>query len=163
MTRNNILSVLFLIIGIQFGFAVNCYSQTKTVSIDVKNKPLKEVFQIIENNSDYIFLYNPETLDENSIVSVSANKETVTSVLDKLFTKTDNTYKISGRQIYISRTDKQVSPSEASAKIPKKKTIRGIILDQKGQTVIGAGIIEVGTNNGVSTGLDGEFIIEVAP
>ena len=163
MTRNNILSVLFLIIGIQFGFAVNCYSQTKTVSIDVKNKPLKEVFQIIENNSDYIFLYNPETLDENSIVSVSANKETVTSVLDKLFTKTDNTYKISGRQIYISRTDKQVSPSEASAKTPKKKTIRGIILDQKGQTVIGAGIIEVGTNNGVSTGLDGEFIIEVAP
>ena len=111
MTRNNILSTLFLIIGINLVLSGNCYSQT-----------------------------------------------------DKLFATTDNTYKISGRQIYISRAEKQPQPLvEAPEERPRKQTIRGVIVDQEGQTVIGAGVIEAGTTNGTVTGLDGEFAIDVAP
>ncbi len=163
MTRNNILSTLFLIIGISLVLSGNCYSQTATISLDLKNKTILEVFHAIEQSSAYVFLYNPETFDADRIVSVTAENETVTAILDKLFATTDNTYKISGRQIYISRAEKQPQPLvETPAERPRKQTIRGVIVDQEGQTVIGAGVIEAGTTNGTVTGLDGEFAIDVA-
>lgn len=45
-----------------------------------------------------------------------------------------------------------------------KESIRvtGIVIDSKGETVIGANIIEKGTTNGVVTDIDGKFSMEVA-
>ena len=51
MTRNNILSTLFLIIGISLVLSGNCYSQTATISLDLKNKTILEVFHAIEQSS----------------------------------------------------------------------------------------------------------------
>ncbi len=43
------------------------------------------------------------------------------------------------------------------------KRITGTVLDERGEAVIGANVIEKGTTNGVMTGLDGEFSLEVKP
>ena len=39
--------------------------------------------------------------------------------------------------------------------------VKGVVVDAIGP-VIGASVIEVGTSNGVSTGLDGDFILTVS-
>ena len=40
-------------------------------------------------------------------------------------------------------------------------TVRGTVTDETGQPVVGAGVVEVGTTNGVVTGIDGKYAITV--
>ena len=40
-------------------------------------------------------------------------------------------------------------------------TVRGTVTDATGQPVVGAGVVEVGTTNGVVTGIDGKYVISV--
>lgn len=48
--------------------------------------------------------------------------------------------------------------------IAQRQVVRGIVLSASDkQPVIGAAIVESGTSNGTSTGVDGRFAIETAP
>lgn len=155
------LLVLFLAVGISLDYAGNSYSQTTTLSLKLNNKTVREVFNDIEKNSEYIFLYNRETLDTERVVSIRTKKETIDKVLDKLFEGTDNTYKVSDRQIYISKAERQQQEVIAEPEQQQKKTIRGTVIDQNGQSVIGANVIETGTTNGTVTDVNGHFILSV--
>lgn len=53
-------------------------------------------------------------------------------------------------------------PVSVSAAQPKAK-VTGAVSDQAGNPLIGVSIVEVGTTNGVSSGMDGSFSIEAAP
>ena len=152
---------LFLVIGIGIGYAGNSYSQTTTLSLKLNNKTVREVFKEIEGNSEYIFLYNRETLDPNRVVSISAEEETIGKVLDKLFEGTDNTYKVSDRQVYISKAEKPQPTVTAEPEQQQKRTIHGTVMDQNGESVIGANVIETGTTNGTVTDVDGRFTLSV--
>lgn len=154
------LMVLFLTIGINIGYASNSYSQTTALSLNLNNKTVREVFSEIEKNSEYIFLYNRETLDPNRVVSISAAEETISEVLDKLFEGTDNTYKVSDRQVYISKAEKQQLEVIAESE-QQKRTIRGTVVDQDGESIIGANVVEEGTTNGTVTDVDGNFTLSV--
>ena len=44
-----------------------------------------------------------------------------------------------------------------------KKKVTGTIVDQTGEPVIGANVLEVGTTNGTITDFDGKFSLEVGP
>lgn len=55
------------------------------------------------------------------------------------------------------------SLASASAQTESRVTITGNVVDDIGEPVIGASVVEKGTTNGVSTDLDGNFIINVQP
>lgn len=40
-------------------------------------------------------------------------------------------------------------------------TVKGSVLDATGQPVIGAGVVQQGTNNGTVTDLDGKYVLTV--
>ena len=44
-----------------------------------------------------------------------------------------------------------------------QSTIKGRVLDSKGEAIIGASVVVPGTTNGVITDLDGNFELRVAP
>ena len=46
--------------------------------------------------------------------------------------------------------------------LAQSRTVSGVVLDSRGDPVIGANIIEKGTTNGVVTDIDGKFSMEVA-
>jgi hypothetical protein len=45
----------------------------------------------------------------------------------------------------------------------QKKSVTGVVKDATGETVIGASVLEKGTNNGIMTNIDGKFALDVAP
>lgn len=150
--------------------AENIYSQSKTVSAELKNVTLKEAFRELEKNSDYLFLFMDNT--ENSLsrnVNASLSNKSMEEILDMLLSNTDLTYSIVNRQITISRKPGGVETNkEAENKIntrevqQTRKTITGTVTDVNGESIIGANIIEVGTSNGTITDIDGKFSLRVA-
>lgn len=147
--------------------AENVYPQQTELSLDLKNVTIKKAISEIEKTSDYVFLVTDEAQAElNKRASVQANKESIHAILDELLKDTDLKYTVVERQVSVY---KNTSPKVegVSVKITKgieqqKKTITGRIIDEQGEPVIGANIIEQGTTNGTVTDIDGNFTLSVA-
>ena len=50
----------------------------------------------------------------------------------------------------------------ANAVTQQAKKITGVVVDSKGEPIIGANVVEKGTQNGTITDFDGKFILEVS-
>lgn len=154
-------SFLLLTICSFQSYAHLSYSQSKNFTFHVKDKPIKEVFEYIEKNSEFVFLYYSEVLDKHTKVSVEADNESIQSILDKMFTGKEITYEINGRQI--SLKEKPATPPLApDIKQQARKQISGVVKDDTGEVVIGANVVEKGTTNGVVTDANGHFEMTVS-
>lgn len=153
------LFLLFTILTVRSSFALEVYSQETLLSLNCNNKTLKEVFNEIENHSEFIFFYLDKSIDLNQIVSVHAKDQKIDSLLDQLFSGTDNLYSISDRQIIVSK--KNDLPVQAE-KNQSKRIVTGVVNDDMGP-VAGANIVIKGTTNGTITDADGKFVLDDVP
>jgi hypothetical protein len=68
--------------------AADTYSQSAKFDIHLKDVTVKEVFDRIEENSEFIFLYNEKWVDIDRIVDINAQNESVEVLLEQLFAGT---------------------------------------------------------------------------
>lgn len=151
--------LLFAFLTVGSCFASETYSQETSFSINYSNKTVKEVINEIENSSEFIFFYLDKSIDLNRKVSINAENKKIDTILDQLFSGTENNYSISDRQIIISKKEAPVN-TETNQK--NTRTISGVIKDAMGP-VTGANVVIKGTTNGTITDLDGKFSINDVP
>lgn len=157
------LSTLCLILGVEAGFATESYSQKTTFTISVQDQSVKEVFDYIEQHSEFFIFYLDETIDVNRKVSVNLKDQRVESILEQLFKNTDVMYTINDRQILLSKRKEMTEVAPVVAVVQQKKnTVKGKVLDENGVALPGATIIVKGSTRGVTTDIDGSYDIEVA-
>lgn len=150
--------------------AENTYSQSKSVSAELKGVTLREALQEIEQNSDYLFLIMDNTeAGLSKSVSVTFNNKSIEEIMDLLLKNTNLVYSIVNRQITISRervaieSKKKEEATTATKEVQQThKTITGTVRDLNGEFIIGANIVEVGTTNGTITDVNGYFSLNVA-
>lgn len=145
----------------------NSYSQQTRFTMSFEDVTVKQVFQEIEKNSEFIFIYSEKAVDINRKVKISADNKNVDYILDQLFNGTNNYYEINDRQIAVmlkKDTDVPAGTIKNNKLLeqPQKKTIKGKVTDGNGESLPGANIIEKGTSNGTTTNIDGEFTILVS-
>lgn len=123
------------------------------VAVSVNRQPAKEAIKQIEEQTDYLFVYNNK-VDLNNIVSFEMKDETVSNVLDRLFQGSNIVYAVQGNNILLMSKDEQKTQQDV-------KTVTGTVVDANGEPIIGANIVVKGTTNGVISNIDGEFSLEV--
>lgn len=161
------LITLFLILGIGVCFSNNTYSQTAKLSLSLKNRTVKEVLAEIEKSSEYVFLYHDENLDTNRKVSIEIKDQTIEKILDNLFRGTNNTYFISDRQVFISKSKEALERLKKEEEQQQQKPdprilITGTVADSNGEPLIGVTVRQKsGRSAGAVSGLSGEFSIYV--
>lgn len=126
------------------------------VTITVKNQSVRQALKEIEKLSNYKFFYNNDLSSLDKKVSITAKDESIESVMNKLLADTDISYKQDNNNLIVL-TLKATSPSQAS----KDLRIKGTVVDETGQPVIGANIVVDGTTNGTISDLDGNFMLQV--
>lgn len=155
------IKVLFLLaaIGLFGSVAAQTSAPDARISLNLQNVPLKEVFSRIEDQSNYIFVYYDNILDASRRVSISVSDQTVGDVLEVLFAGTENTWKLSGRQIVIGK-------AAAAGKTEKQTTLRvmGSVKDHSGEPLIGVTVfVKERPNIGTATDINGNYLIDVLP
>lgn len=156
------LAFLFLSPGMWTANAAAALPKATHLSIQAKNKPIKEILAEIEKKTEYIFFYSNDIVDVDRKVSVDVNNGTVETVLNQIFRATDNSYEIKDRQIFIVKTEKQAAEkSEPARRQSGTKRITGTITDTKGTPLAGVNVIVKGTTIGVSSNIDGTYVIDV--
>lgn len=147
------LTSLFGVLCVSSAFAINVNSQSLRVNIQANQKQAKEVIKQIEEQTDYLFVYNHDKVNLNNTVTIQANNETVAEVLNQMFAGTGIIYAMQGNNILLMQKDAVMQQSG--------KVVTGTIVDPSGMPVIGANVMVKGTTNGTITDMDGKFSLEV--
>ena len=123
----------------------------------MNNVKLDKILNEIENQTDYLFIYNNQ-VDINKITSVKVKNEAVAQVLDRIRSGTGINYELEGTHIIL--TTEAIKDLHAQQ---QAKTVTGTVTDVSGEPIIGANIRIKGTTTGTITDIDGNFSIEAEP
>jgi TonB-linked SusC/RagA family outer membrane protein len=155
----------FALIIFAMNISATAYSQRTKLSLDIRNQSIKEVLYQIESRSEFRFIYENETISLDKKVSVQVKNQTVERILDRLLGKENVRYEITESNLILiypvetNHVSERINMADVGQ---QKKTVTGIILDEKGEPVIGANVVEEGTQNGVITDVDGNFSLTVS-
>ena len=149
---------LFLLLFVTFqAYCENGYSQSAKISIPRSTLKVSELLSKIESQTDYLFVYNKQTVDVKRVVDVVADNQPVTEILDRAFKGTGVHYVMEGNNIVLTKT----AENSASTQQQKIITVKGVVTDARGEVIIGASVVEKGTTNGTITDLDGNFTLKL--
>lgn len=151
------ISTFLLMVCVFCSYAGNAHSQNAKVSIHMNNVKLDKILNEIENQTDYLFIYNNQ-VDINKITSVKVKNEAVAQVLDRILSGTGINYELEGTHIIL--TTEAIKDLHAQQ---QAKTVTGTVTDVSGEPIIGANIRIKGTTTGTITDIDGNFSIEAKP
>ena len=147
--------ILICIIGLTGSYA--SYSQQTKLNLNVKKTMVKDVLKLIEDQSEFSFMYNASKIDVYREIDLNVEKSSVEDVLKKIFTGEYVTYKIINRNIIIS------SDSEANELDQQQKLITGKVTDSSGASLPGVTVVLKNTANGTTTDADGNYFLSNAP
>lgn len=151
------ISTFLLMVCVFCSYAGNAHSQNAKVSIHMNNVKLDKILNEIENQTDYLFIYNNQ-VDINKITSVKVKNEAVAQVLDRILSGTSINYELEGTHIIL--TTEAIKDLHAQQ---QAKTVTGTVTDVSGEPIIGANIRIKGTTTGTITDIDGNFSIKAEP
>jgi len=130
------------------------------ISLSLTNPSLRQVITEIESQTDFKFAYGDYIDTDNKLNGTySFDKMDIEQVLEEFAERTPYTFRIVGNNIAIAADREPYS--ERSDEIDQTSVITGTVTDVNGVPLPGVTVQEKGTNNGVLTGIDGNFSIEL--
>lgn len=126
------------------------------VTVNVQNQPIRQVLKIIERNSMYQFFYNDDLQSLDALVSLSVKDASIESVMTKLLANTEVTFRKEKDNLIVLTLK-----VKAQEQKPESRKITGAVTDDKGEPVIGANVVAIGSGNGTITDLNGNFSLAV--
>jgi len=123
------------------------------VNLNQRNKPLSTVLRDIKNQTGYVFLSN-DFDPAKEVVSVNVTNVSLEEALTVCFKRLNITYNIVDKTILLTK----IAPVSAKA---EQIVIRGIVKDEKGLPIPGAGVKVKGTLISAATDVNGSFSISV--
>ena len=149
---------LFFILIFNIGAFANVFSQT-TVSLNFKEADLEKVLLTIETNSSYRFVYSNNKILTGKKITIKADNENVTDVLNKILSNSGLFYIERENHLVAIAPVGTLAGTAADAQQGFKVT--GLITDEgTGETLIGATVKVKGTTNAVAVDVSGKFTID---
>jgi len=134
--------------------------KAQNVSIKVKNKSLKEVFNQISKTSGFYFLCLAEDIRHTTPVSVELHNVPIEVLLDKILTDRSLSYLIRGNRIIVEKLVKNEITARPIA--AQKREVTGTVRNEKGEPVAGVSVTVKGQQSGGVTDANGGFKMEVS-
>ncbi len=123
---------------------------SQSVTLSGKNLPLKKVFKMIEKQTGYTFFCNTSLLNMAKPVTVDVENLPLEKALDDCFSDEPLSYYIQNRTVFVTEKD-----------LPPNTTIKGRVVDDRGEALPGATITVKGTNLIIQTDAQGKFQLDV--
>ncbi|MEN6456227.1 MAG: TonB-dependent receptor [Prolixibacteraceae bacterium] len=139
--------------------SASVYSQQTKLNVSLQNSTVREVLKLIEEQSEFYFLYKNEDIDVNRKVSLDVRDGSVENLLDQVFKGTDVTYRIADRQIVLVKNNAESFPVHSR----QQRNVTGKVTDASGNPLPGATIILKGSSAGTITDPGGNYSLTDIP
>ncbi|BBE16072.1 SusC, outer membrane protein [Aquipluma nitroreducens] len=150
----------FLVLILVIDVSASLYSQNSKVSVKVENGTLSEIFNKIEEQSEYRFFYQNEQIRDVERKSIDVNNKNILELVSDLLGSTDLTYKIVDRNIIIFPSSVKNNIDNA---FQQQKSISGKVTDSSGGSLPGVSVVIKGTTTGTITDANGNYSLSNIP
>lgn len=146
--------ILSLAAALMCAWTFHASAQNEKVSINLKDATLVELIKAMEAGSIYNFVYNNSDVSLDTRITVKAENMPVKSILAKYFS--DFSPKVEGRTIILTSKKQDSRPPIQ---------VRGNVLDETGEPMIGVGVTTVTgkTRTGTMTDVNGNWSMTAPP
>ena len=145
------------ILGVSLHVSANSFSQSITIS--AKKITIEKAFRLIEQQTDFSFLWNESVLDKSHVISIDVKDAPLSAVLDICLRDMSLSYRIMDRVVLIKSTRIiRIEDSTRSALHPLAD-VHGRILNENGEPLAGATVVLKGTTITALTDEQGNFHI----
>lgn len=152
MQMRQILRNLALMFFVACGLGLTSYAQN--INFKLKNVTVQTAVMELQRKFGYSVAVKSNELDMSKIISVDVQGKGVHDVVAAIFEGQNADITISEKNIIIAKERPQESIKNIS--------VHGVVRDETGQPIIGAAVFQKGSSsNGVITGLDGDYSINV--
>lgn len=145
--------LLLLVAIVQVSAAT--YAQSTKLTLDMENAKLSELFEEIENSSEFRFFYDSNAIDLSREVTIHTEKSNINDILAEAFAGTEYSYVLIDRHIIVQNKGKE-STVLADAGLPQN-AVQGVVKTAGGDPIPGVTVLVKGTTNGTVTNEDGEY------
>lgn len=135
---------------------VSAASIAQKITLNKEHADLRSVLKSLRAQSGYNFVYADHVLELASPVSISVKAADFEDVLKSIFSNQPLTYKIDNNTVIV-----QARQYTFSQLVKKQIKVTGVITDEQGNPLPGAGVKLKGTEKAVVTDRDGRYVIEV--
>lgn len=159
------LLILFMIFGLLHAYAD---VRSQTVSLHVKNTPLHEVLEAIEQQTGYVAFTNKALLRKAKRVSVDVENQSLSEVLSTIFQDQVLTYELGDKTIVIKEPPApQPKPVRyvvggVNESLQQQTSLTGTVVDTAGQPIQGATVSIIGASVQTQTDEYGRFSLRSA-
>lgn len=130
----------------------------QNISLEVNDKPISDVLKIITEETGFNFLYSGELPGLEKRVTLSEENVNLEVLLKKVFSETNISYTVRGKQIALNVKNHYVNPDQGQDRL-----VTGKVIDENGEPLPGVSIENKVTGKWEVTAVDGSFSIVAAP
>lgn len=129
---------------------------SKIVFDEDKMMTVNHIFDMIDQQTDYSFVYKSEMFIDFPAIKVKKGIIRTNKLLKEILTTDDFNVIVTENDVII------IEEKIVETIVVQEIEISGIVTDEDGEPLPGASIVEKGTANGTQTDFDGNFSLEVA-
>ncbi|MGV8095373.1 MAG: TonB-dependent receptor [Mangrovibacterium sp.] len=144
------LIVFLTLICVVHVFAEKGFSQTTSLTLELRNTSIENVLLNIEEQSSYYFLYNKDLVDVKRKVNAQFKNANIEEVLGSIFNGTGVKFRIMNNQIALSPDYREQSQAIK---------ISGKVTDSSGVPLPGVSVAIKGTTVGIITDANGNYTL----
>ncbi len=135
------------------------YSQNTKLTLSGKEISIQEIFNQIEDQSEFSFLYNNE-FGLNRKVDIDVRNQSIEKVLEEVLRDTGLTYTVKNKLIVIHPKGDEpgVTPTQQ-----QQQKVSGKVTDTSGAPIPGVTVAVKGASTGTITDMDGNYAIDKIP
>lgn len=152
------LTTFFLFVFL-FQVSAGVFSQNNgRFSLKVENESINNILKLIEDETDYTFMYNRSNIDVERKADIDMEVKNIEEVLDVLFKGTNVRYRSFNRN-YVLYTEGEGSPVLSQ----QPRSISGKVTDYSGALLPGVTVVIKSTTQGTVTDANGEYSLSGVP
>lgn len=122
------------------------------ITLKISDTSLINVLETIKSQTGYSFIYNEKIVKNLNHISIDLQEVSLDKAMEEILKGTDLHYRLKDKLIFLEK-----SPVENR----KPRKIQGKVTDEQKNPLPGATVLIKGTNIGVSTDIEGNFVINV--
>ncbi len=144
--------------------ALHVQAADKKMSISKTNAPLKEIFNTIEKQSAYLFMYETGILTPEMKATVHVRNAEIATIMDECLKRTSLIYTIVGKNILLKEKQAKFASFQQilQEEVSVNRTLTGIVTDDNGKPLDGASVfVKSNQKIGTTTNKEGKFTIYI--
>lgn len=148
--------MLLFLITLMNAFALESFSQKNMVSLKEQEQTLKELISTIQEQTDYVFLYNNQLIDVDTKVTNRIKSGRIETILKGSLLNTGIDHNIVNNQVVLYPLKRSTNTNSQQEKVK----INGTVTEENGMPLPGVSVVIMGTTMGITTDFDGNYTID---